>query len=188
MAKIYLSSIVAAARNNVIGKGNALLWHVPDDLRHFKKTTLGKPMIMGRKTYESFGKPLPGRPHLVVSRAHKTLPAGAPSALYKEMEPGSTDTPKINEGPFLYPAIDDAIAAAKDMAKKMNVDEVMVIGGGEIYKQTMPLIDRLYLTVIDREYQGDTWFPELAPHEWHTVSKDHRDGDPSFTFFTLERK
>jgi dihydrofolate reductase len=188
MAKIYISSIVAASRNNVIGKDNALLWHVPEDLKHFKKMTFGKPMVMGRKTFESFGKPLPGRPHIVISRSHNNLLAGKPSALYKEMESGDGLATKIDEGPFLYATIEDGMAAAKDMAVKMGVNEIMIIGGGEIYKQTLPMTERLYLTVIDREYEGDTYFPGWKAHEWHTVSKEHHDGDPSFTFFVLERK
>jgi dihydrofolate reductase len=189
MAKIYLSSIAAVARNNAIGKDNALLWHIPEDLKYFKKTTMGRPMIMGRKTFESFGKPLPGRPHIVISRAYKNLEANSPTPLYKEMEATPHHPhPQINEGPFLYASINEGIKAAKDMAEKIGVDEVFIAGGGEIYKQTLPMTERLYLTRIEKEYEGDTFFPELNAHEWHTVKKEHHEGDPSFTFYVLERK
>lgn len=187
MAKIYLSSIVAIARNNVIGKDNKLIWHIPEDLKHFKKTTMGKPIIMGRKSWDSLGKPLPGRPNIVVSRSHKNL-ENKPTPHFDAMESVDGKIAKTSEGPFLYATIEEGITAAKDMAAKMNLDEIFITGGGEIYKQTLPITERLYLTVIDREYDGDVYFPELQPHEWHTVSKEHHDGDPSFTFFLLERK
>ena len=83
---------------------------------------------------------------------------------------------------------DEGIAAAKQMAAELGVEEVFITGGGEIYKQTMDKIDRLYLTQIHKTYDGDTFFPQLNPHEWRTVSKDRHDGDPAFTFFVLERK
>jgi dihydrofolate reductase len=192
--KIYLSSIVAAAENNVIGKNNSMIWHIPDDLRHFKKTTMGKPIIMGRKSYESLGKPLPGRPNIVISRSYKDIKTASPTKLFSEMEEPSVGISasdkkiKINEGPFLYSTIQSGIAAGKDFATQMGVDEIFITGGGEIYKQTMDIIDRLYLTRIKRAYDGDTFFPELNPHEWITINKQHYEGNPSFTFYTLERK
>lgn len=169
-----------------------MIWHIPDDLKYFKKTTMGRPVIMGRKSYESLGKPLPGRPNIVISRAYKHMEDNSPTPLYKEMESVKPNAdhhpPPINEGPFLHASIEDGIKAAKNIAEQTGVDEVFITGGGEIYRQTMGLIDRLYLTRIDRDYDGDTFFSEPAAHEWHTVSKDHRDGDPAFTFFVLERK
>lgn len=189
--KIYISSIVAAAKNNAIGRNNAMIWHIPEDLKHFKKTTLGKPIIMGRKSYESLGKPLPGRPNIVVSRSYKDIAPSVPTKLFAEMEEPTVLTPaskKINEGPFLYASIEEGIAAGKNMAEQMSVDEIFITGGGEIYKQTMDIIDRLYLTRIDRVYDGDTFFPELHPHAWHTIGKEHHDGDPAFTFYVLEKK
>src|SRR5690606_16099264 len=137
----YLSAIAAMAANNVIGRGNALIWHLSEDLKHFKKTTIGKPVIMGRKSYESLGKPLPGRPNIVISRS-------APAAI-----------PAIGEnGPFYVPGIEEALAEARTRAAALGVEEIFIIGGGEIYAQTLPLIDRLYLTVLHREYDGDAHF------------------------------
>lgn len=168
MTKIYISTIAAVAKNNVIGRDNKLLWHIPEDLKHFKKTTMGKPVVMGRKTFESLGKPLPGRPNIVVSRSH--APEGG------------------KEGAFFYSSIDEAIKAAKELAAEMKVDEIFILGGGEIYKQTLDMTDRLYLTMIEREYEGDAFFPSFDRSEWKIVSEDHRDGDPAFTFVVLERK
>lgn len=159
-----ISIIVAAAKNNIIGRDNTLIWHIPQDLKHFKKTTMGKPVIMGRKSYESIGKPLPGRRNIVISRNTGAV---------------------INEnGPYFFSSIEAAI----EDAGKTETDEIFVIGGGEIYRQSLPLADRIYLTRVEKDYEGDAYFPDLNPHEWHTVSKDHHDGDPSFTFYVLDRK
>ena len=199
MTKIYLSSIAAMAQNRAIGRDNTLLWHIPEDLKHFKKTTMGKPMVMGRKTYESFGRPLPGRPNIVVSRSFKDMPHGEASKLFEEMDapPLRTAQParkqgdeggKENEGPFLYASIEDGIAAAKSMAAEKGLDEIFITGGGEIYRQTLPATDRLYLTLIHKDYEGDTFFPEFDWNDWAIIAQDRREGDPAFTFFTLERK
>ncbi len=163
-----ISSIAAMARNRVIGVSNGLAWHIPEDFKYFKKTTLGKPIIMGRKTYYSFGKPLPGRPNIVISRSFLN--------------------PVNDDGPFFVKTIEDAIKLAQQKAKDLKADEIFIIGGGEIYKQTLPDTQRLYLTVIDRDYEGDTSFPEFDWNEWNIVSEEKREGDPSFTFFVLERK
>lgn len=188
MAKVIISSIVAVAKNNAIGKNNGMIWHLPEDLKHFKKTTLGKPILMGRKSYESLGKPLPGRPNIVVSRSYKNLPLNNPTSIFKDMEVDESIASKINEGPFLFATIDEGIAAAKGMASKMNVDEIFITGGGEIYKQTLPITERLYLTRIERNYDGDTFFPELNMSEWRIISEDRHAGDPPFTFLVLERQ
>jgi dihydrofolate reductase len=185
---IILSSIVAIARNYVIGRDNGMIWHLPEDLKHFKRTTLGKPIIMGRKSYESLGKPLPGRPNIVISRAYKDLPTSQPTSIFKDMEDALPGTkPAINEGPFLFATIEDGIAAARDMALEMGADEIFITGGGEIYRQTLPITQRLYITVIDRDYEGDTSFPRFDWDSWKIVSEDRRAGDPDFTFFVLER-
>ncbi len=187
---ITLSSIVAIAENYVIGKDNGMIWHVPEDLKHFKRTTMGKPIIMGRKSYESLGKPLPGRPNIVVSRSYKDLPAGEPSQIFKDMEAEGEmpHAPEIGDGPFLFASIEDGIKAARHMAKAMNVDEIFITGGGEIYRQTLPYTDRLYLTVLHRAYEGDTSFPKFDWNDWKIVSeKPLLEGDPPLTFFTLER-
>nr|AIA10532.1 dihydrofolate reductase [uncultured bacterium] len=168
MAKVHISAIAAVAKNNVIGRDNKLIWHIPEDMRHFKATTMGKPIVMGRKSYESLGKPLPGRVNIVISRSGGKV---------------------VNEnGPFFFTSIDEALADANKRAEKSGAGEIMIIGGGEIYKQTLPITDRIYLTRVEKDYEGDTFFPDLNPHEWHTVSKEHHDGDPPFTFYLLERK
>lgn len=185
-----ISAIVAIARNNAIGKNGGMIWHLPEDLKHFKRTTLGKPIIMGRKSYDSLGKPLPGRPNLVISRQFKTLEIGAPTSIFKDMEDigdAAPATKAIKEGPFLFHSIEDSIKAASNMAHELGVDEIFITGGGEIYKQTLPITQRLYLTVIDRDYDGDAFFPELHWDEWKIVHEDRREGDPAYTFFTLER-
>jgi dihydrofolate reductase len=188
MNKIKVSSIVAMAQNRVIGKDNTLIWHIPADLKHFKKTTMGKPIIMGRKSYESIGKPLPGRANIVVSRSFKTLSVEGTSH-FSAMESVAPDLYKqTDEGPFLYTTIDEAIAAAKQTAQKQNLDEIFITGGGEIYKQTLPITERLYLTLIHKDYEGDTFFPAFDWNEWNITSEEKHEGDPAFTFFTLERK
>lgn len=166
--KVTVSSIAAMARNRVIGVANGLAWHIPEDFKYFKKTTLGRPVIMGRKSYESLGKPLPGRPNIVISST--------------SMEPVNSD------GPFFVKTIDEALELATEKAKEMNVPEIFIIGGGQIYKETLPITERLYLTIIDREYEGDTYFPDFDWNDWNVVSEDKRDSDPSFTFYILERK
>ena len=193
---VTLAAIVAIAKNYAIGKNNNMIWHLPADLKHFKKTTMGKPIIMGRKSYESLGKPLPGRPNLVISRSFQNMPDSEASALFNDME-ADFETPSTNnpvpEGPFLYASIQDSIAAAKDMAEKMDIDEIFITGGGQIYKETLPDIERLYITVLDREYEADIFFPEFDWDEWNIVFEEKHEADPekdrpSFTFYTLERK
>ena len=190
---ITLSSIVAIAKNHAIGKDNGMIWHLPEDLKHFKRTTLGKPILMGRKSYEALGKPLPGRPNIVVSRSYSELPEANPTSVYKDMEAVGDEAPKINTGPFLYPSLDEGIKAMKKMGIEMGVDEVFITGGGQIYTETLPYTDRLYLTVLDRNYDADVYFPQFNWDEWNIVSEESHDADPekdrpSFTFFTLERK
>lgn len=163
-----ISSIAAMAHNRVIGVANGLAWHIPEDFKYFKKTTLGKPIIMGRKTYESFGKPLPGRPNIVISR--------------------TSQEPLGPDGPFFVQSIDEALALAKQKAADLKTQEIFIIGGGQIYHDTLPITQRLYLTIIDRDYEGDTYFPDFDWKEWETVSEEKRGGDPSFTFYVLERK
>ena len=175
MKDIKICSIVAIARNNVIGKDNALIWHLPEDLKHFKRTTLGKPIIMGRKSYEALGKPLPGRPNIVISRQPPL------------------ETTASGEGPFFVPSIEAAIAIAQTMAADLGVDEVFITGGGEIYKQTLPITERLYLTVLERDYEGDTFFPEINWAEWNILEEIKHLADPAkdrpeFTIYTLDRK
>lgn len=132
--KPTISLIAAMAKNRVIGKGNQMPWHLPADLLHFKQKTLGKPIIMGRKTFESIGRSLPGRQNIVISRNSDYVAAGCE----------------------LASSIEDAlkIAASKE--------EVMIIGGGFLYSQTLAMADNLYLTFIELEVEGDTCFPDYT--------------------------
>lgn len=165
--KIMLSAIAAMAQNRVIGKDNALIWHIPEDLKYFKRTTLGKPIIMGRKSYEALGKPLPGRANIVISRSHSL--------------------PQINEnGPFCVSAIDEAITLGKQKAQETGAEEIFITGGGEIYKQTLNRLDKLYLTLLHRDYEGDTHFPAFDWKDWETLSEEKQEGDPAYTFFILK--
>ena len=131
MHKPIISLIAAMAKNRIIGKDNQMPWHLPADLGHFKAVTLGKPIIMGRKTYESIGRPLPGRTNIVMSRNKD----------YKL------------EGCETVTSLEDAIKLVQD------VDEIMIIGGGFLYTQCIPQADKLYLTFIDLDVEGDTQFP-----------------------------
>lgn len=144
-----LSMIVATALDRIIGKDNDMPWHLPADLQYFKKMTLGKPIIMGRKTFESIGRPLPGRKNIVISR----------------------DPNYQANGVNTVTTVDDALALVKD------VEEIMVIGGGAIYKHCMPAATRLYITHINAEVAGDTQFPEYDLNEWNKVSSDVRLAD-----------
>jgi dihydrofolate reductase len=158
-----ISIIVAASANNVIGADGGLPWYLPEDLRRFKKTTMGKPMIMGRATFESIGRALPGRRSIVLTR-QRNFDA---------------------EGCDVVPTIDAALASAG------NADEVMIIGGGEIYRQFLPIADRIYLTRVQTEINGDTSFPELDMSEWDVVAvEEYPAGDEreiGFDVETLER-
>jgi dihydrofolate reductase len=139
MVQANLSMIAAVARNRVIGKDNRLLWHLPEDMKHFREVTRGKPVIMGRKTWE----PLPGRHNIVLSRAPDYTPPGAAVA-------GSLDEALRLAGP---------------------VKEVFIIGGEALYRQALPQAQRLYLTEIDQEFEGDAFFPEFKSEEWVEVSR-----------------
>lgn len=146
-----ISLIVASASNRAIGKNNQLLWHLPKDLAFFKAHTMGKPMIMGRKTFESIGKPLPGRPHIVVTRDETYQPAGVSTAH----------------------SLEEAIAMAKKIAHCEVVDEIMVIGGAQIYEQALPFADRLYLTQVDAVFEkADAFFPEVDFSLWQEISRE----------------
>jgi dihydrofolate reductase len=136
-----ISFVVAMDENRAIGKDNDLPWYLPNDLKHFKKTTMGKPIVMGRKTYESIGKPLPGRENIVVTR----------------------DQSYEAEGTTIVHSVDEVL--------QINAEEVCVIGGSEIFKQFLPVADRLYITEIHHTFEADTYFPELNDNEWKEVSR-----------------
>jgi dihydrofolate reductase len=137
-----ISIIVAVAQNSAIGKGNQLLWHISEDLKYFKRITSGHTVIMGRKTFESIGKPLPNRRNIVVSR---TLPP--------------------QDAPVVVSSLDAALAlCAAD-------EEAFVIGGGSIYREALPLAHRLYITEVHAAYEADTFFPAIDKNEWHEISR-----------------
>ncbi len=161
MNTLALSIIVAVAENNVIGRDNDLLWRIPADFKHFKSTTMGKPMIMGRRTFESLPGLLPGRPHIVISRSGFS-----------------------HEGVTTCTSLESAI----EEAKKLNNEEIFIIGGAQIYAQAVPLCNRIYLTRVHRAYEGDAFFPEINMDEWESVSEEWHEGDPAFTIHILNRR
>lgn len=145
---MIISLVVAAATNNAIGKENRLPWCLPNDMMYFKNITWGMPVIMGRKTFEALGKPLSGRKNIVITRREKWKP----------------------EGVVVVSNFDDALFVAKET----DANEVMVIGGGEIYRMAFERSKRIYLTRVKAEPQGDTFFPDLDPKEWKLVKhQDH---------------
>jgi dihydrofolate reductase len=153
-----ISLIVAASTNNVIGVAGGLPWHLSDDLKRFKALTMGKPIIMGRKTYESIGRALPGRQNIVITTQNKYAADGCD----------------------VVASVDEAIAVAGD------ADEVMVIGGGEIYRQFLPLADRIHMTRVDVDVAGDTGFPEISDEVWREVAREeHRADDANDHDFTI---
>ncbi|GAA0774044.1 dihydrofolate reductase [Roseibium denhamense] len=168
MPEIFM--IAAVARNGVIGADNDMPWTLSSDLKHFKKLTLGKPVVMGRKTFLSFGgKPLPGRPHIVISRDPDYQPNGAEAAT----------------------SLDEALRLAGKQAVAMGADEIAIIGGGQIYAQAMPRADRLEITEVAADPQGDTRFPDIDPAVWTETSRvpgGRTDKDSAdFTFVTYHR-
>jgi dihydrofolate reductase len=156
---LKLALIVAAARNNVIGRNNTLPWHLPQDLKYFKSVTLGKPIIMGRKTYESIGRPLPGRVNIVITRQSGWMAEGVKVA--------SDLTSAIA---FAQQALSESTGSA---------DEAMIIGGAEIYRSSIELVQRIYLTRINADIDGDAFFPELDSHTWRQVSVTSGDAGSS---------
>ncbi len=158
-----ISIIVAVAENNAIGYDNHLLWHISEDLKRFKNLTTGHHIIMGRKTYESVGKPLPGRINIVISKQENYTVDGC----------------------LVAKSIEDALLIAKDDS------EVFIIGGGEIYKQALSITDKIYLTRVHAGFAGDTFFPELNLSEWATESvqkgKPANDDGLGYTFINLIR-
>ncbi len=159
-----ISHIVAAAANGVIGKDGGLPWSLPEDFRFFKRTTMGRAMIMGRKTFDSIGRPLPGRLSIVVSRDPTYAPVGA----------------------VVTRTIDDAVAHAEARKDEWG-DEIFVIGGGEIYRQTMPLVDRIYLTRVHQEVAGDAFYPEIDLTRFRVVKEQPGEGPIPYSWLTLER-
>lgn len=161
-----LCLIAAMAANRVIGGGNKMLWHLPADMKHFKQLTMGKPILMGRKTFESLGsKPLPGRINIVITR----------------------DTNFQSPGVFVA----HDLASAWHLAESHAVDEIMVIGGANIYEQALPLADRLYLTFIQLNIAGDAFFPDISAYRWQEIESHSCRPDGSnpynYSFITYDR-
>lgn len=146
-----ISLIVAAAQNGAIGRDGRMPWHLPNDLRHFKNLTWGMPIIMGRKTFESLGKPLPGRQHIVITRQSGFQPLGVVVVSSPEQ--------------------------ALSVAAAQEVNEVMIIGGGEIYKLFLERATRIYLTRIHDSFEGDTFFPAIDFTDWTLTSSLHQPAD-----------
>jgi dihydrofolate reductase len=148
---LIISAIVAVSKNGVIGQNGQIPWYLPADLKYFKKVTMGYPVIMGRKSFISIGRPLPGRENIVITR----------------------DIYFVASGCFVARNISEAIEIAAATGK----EEVFIIGGGEIYQQSIDLWDKLYLTKVDIEVEGDVFFPELNWEEWEIVSEEKHQGD-----------
>tara|TARA_B100001059_G_scaffold208622_1_gene221042 strand:- start:9455 stop:10021 length:567 start_codon:yes stop_codon:yes gene_type:complete len=163
-----ISLVAAMAKNRVIGKDNTMPWHIPSELKYFKKITLGKPIVMGRRTFESLGRPLPGRKNIVLST-----------------QPRQHQSP--DDGVVWVSSVEQAIAAAG------NVEELMVIGGGKIYKLFFPYSDRLYVTDIELDVEGDTHFPDYQKNQsWQELERQYvaapNAETPAYTTRILDRK
>lgn len=165
-----IAMIAAVAENNAIGINNKMPWYLPGDLRYFKAVTMGKPIIMGRKTFDSLGKPLPGRTNIVITR----------------------DKDWHHEGVKVVHSLDEGLALAEDVALINGNDEVIVIGGAQIYEQAMVKADRLYLTRVYQSFEGDAFFPEVNEKDWmETARKDIQSEDDellTFSYLVLDRK
>lgn len=159
-----ISIIAAMSSNRAIGLSDGLPWHLPADLKRFKQLTMGRPMIMGRKTFDTIGRPLPGRLTIVVTRR----------------------TDFAHPGVLVAHSIEDALDQAGD------VEEIFIAGGGEIYRLTLDVADRIYLTVIHQEFEGDAFFPPFDESKWEVVEEQEFHPDEQnplrFTFLTLDRR
>ncbi|MGM8216399.1 dihydrofolate reductase [Bacillaceae bacterium W0354] len=158
-----LSVIVAMDENNVIGYQNDLPWHLPNDLKRFKRITTGHTIVMGRKTYESIGRPLPNRQNIIMTRDSHFTAEGC-----------------------------TVIHSWEELNQYLNDEELFLIGGAELIKQAIPIVDRLYLTIIHHSFEGDTYFPNLNMDDWEVVEKvegivDEKNKYPH-TFYTYDRK
>ena len=165
-----LSLVWAMAQNRVIGRNNSLPWYLPEDLKYFRRITMGKPVIMGRKTFESIGKPLPGRTNIVI-----------------------THNPKFQaEGVNCVHSIEAALGLCESLAEIDGTDEAMVIGGAEIYSLALPMADRLYLTQVHADVEGDAFFPELDYSHWQEIGREDFESAGSnpynYSFLVFEKQ
>lgn len=161
MTKPRVSIIAAIANDRVIGKDNKLLWHIPEDLQHFKKITSGHPVIMGQKTFESLGKPLPGRTNIVLT----------------------FDKSYQSPGCTVAYSIDEAIK----IASEKDQEEIFFIGGGQIYAEAIKIADKLYLTLVEGEYEADTFFPDYSEFKKVVLEEPHESAGYKYKFLELER-
>lgn len=165
-----VSLIVAMSQNRVIGRENQMPWHLPDELKYFKRVTLGKPVLMGRNTFESIGRPLPGRPNIIITR----------NSDYEA------------DGISVVNSVEDALELAEQLTEHDANAEAMVIGGAQIFAATLPLADLLYLTEVQAVVDGDVFFPEFAHEEWRLVSREEHAADDRnpypYSVLVLERK
>jgi len=168
---VCITAIVAMATNRCIGKNNEMPWYIPEDFKHFKEKTLGKPIIMGRKTFESIvnrnGKPLPKRKNIVISRTG-----------YK------FDHPDV----IICTSLDIAIETAKEYAQEHGIDEIIIGGGAQLYELALPITDKYYLTEVNMNVDGDAFLTDLPSHEWQEISREKHAGDPSYAFCELTRR
>ncbi len=166
-----LAMIAAQSQNRVIGNNNKLPWYLPEDLKYFKRVTLGKPIIMGRKTFESIGRPLPGRTNIIITRNPDWTHDGA--------------------GVRVVHSLQQAIELAESLALVNGFEESLVIGGAEIYALALPQADRLYLTQVHAEVQGDAHFPPLDPTQWQEMAREDFSAiEPNpydYSFVVLDR-
>lgn len=164
-----ISLIVALADNGVIGRDNKMPWYLPDDLKYFKRTTMGKVILMGRRTFESIGKPLSGRTNIVITRQRAWRADGV----------------KVVHG------FSEGIELATSLSLIDRNEEVMVIGGAQIYREALPKAQRLYLTEVHGEFEGDTFFPPLRDKEWREVAREDHKAEPispyNHSFVVLDR-
>ncbi len=156
-----ISIIVAMTEKRVIGVNNRLPWHIPEDFRWFKRNTIGHPIIMGRKTFESIGKPLPGRKNYVITRQMDYRAPGAVAC--------------------------HSLEEAIEKSRGLTENEIFIIGGESIFKDALKLTNRIYLTLIHKEYRGDSYFPEIAVNNFKTIFKEKHKGPIDFTFLIMER-
>lgn len=167
-ARARIALIVAMADNGVIGRDGGLPWRIPADLKYFKAKTMGKPVVMGRRTFDSIGRPLPGRPNIVVTRHGGDFPDGIDVA----------------------PDIDTALDIAQRSARDIGADEIMIIGGAALYEALLPRADRIYLTEVHEAVEGDTTFPAFDKNDWREVAREDRDDihTAPVSFVTLDRR
>jgi dihydrofolate reductase len=165
-----LTMIWAMSRNRTIGRNNALPWHLPEDMKYFKRVTMGKPIIMGRKTWESIGRPLPGRSNIVITR----------------------DPSYTAEGVKIVRTLEEAISLAESIALIDGAEEAVVIGGAQIYALALPLADRLYMTQVHAEVEGDAFFPQFDLTQWNELGReDFSAAGPNpydYSFVVLDRE